>query len=74
MSWYSGLESFVRLDEPLAERTTFAHRRAGGVLLEPATEAEFAAGYAAAVRSGCRCSSSAAGATCSSPTRACRAS
>ena len=32
MSWYSGLESFVRRDEPLAERTTFGIGGRGGVL------------------------------------------
>ena len=51
MSWYSGLESFVRLDESLANRTTFAIGGRAAYFVEPATEAEFAAGFAAAVRS-----------------------
>jgi len=51
MNWYSGLESFVRVDEPLAERTTFAIGGRAAFFVEPTTEAEFAAGYAAAMRS-----------------------
>jgi UDP-N-acetylmuramate dehydrogenase len=51
MNWYSGLESFVRRDEPLAERTTFAIGGRAAFFMEPTTEVEFAAGYAAAVRS-----------------------
>jgi UDP-N-acetylenolpyruvoylglucosamine reductase len=37
MNWYSGLESFVRRDEPLAERTTFAIGGRAAFFMEPAT-------------------------------------
>jgi UDP-N-acetylmuramate dehydrogenase len=51
MNWHSGLESLVRQEEPLAERTTFAIGGRAAYFAEPATEAEFAACYAAALRS-----------------------
>src|SRR5208283_3083880 len=51
MNWYSGLESFLRRDEPLAERTTFAIGGQAAFFMEPTMETEFAADYAAAMRS-----------------------
>ena len=52
MAWYCGLESMLKRDVPLAERTTFRIGGPASFFLEPPDERAFGRAYAAAKASG----------------------